>query len=209
MLEFDLVPSGYRAEVRVKRWLRTSAVLLGISVVLMAAARVSLAIAAGQMQQQIAELKTKSDEIAKQRAELNRLTVQKTDFDYRKSVLVANQATPGSRAVLQLIDETITDQARITKLELTNHSEYSDKDVREQEGVTIVSASGNKKKWRFHSHLNITGQARMHAALYDFINRLQAHPKVAQVSIEKNSLRRYEETNIVDFELKVRFRRTS
>lgn len=209
MLGFDLVPSGYRAEMRVRRWTRTFLGVLLISVVLIAIARTGLAIVMTQSQEQVTALKAKSDEITKQRAELNVLTGQQADYDYRASVVAANHATPGPRALLQLIDETITDQARITKLALSNQSEHTDKEIRAQEGVAVVSSSTNAKKWRFYTDLTIAGQARKHSVLYDFVNRLQAHPLVAQVNVEKNSLRRYEEANIVDFEIKVRLRRTS
>lgn len=209
MLEFDLVPAGYRAELRVKRWLRNFLVVLAISIGLIAVTRVGLAIAAAQAQQQITEVKANADEITKQRAELGALTAQNADYVYRASVLASHHSTPGPRALLQLLDETITDHTRVTKVELSNRNEFTDKELPEQKGVTLVSSTANANKWRFSSDVTLTGQARRHSDLYDFADRLQAHPFVARVNVEKNTLRRYEETNIVDFEIKIHLMRTS
>lgn len=194
MSEIDLIPPEYRRERQRESALRKLA--LGAATVLVAGASATagLALAASSVKAQVEALHAARRLSEQQNVELGNLRAERARLEQKWSRL---QALRGGGADVErlflLVDRTLpAGELWFDRWELRLAAHAA--------GAQDAAADGEPAR---EAQMTISGQARDHGALSEFVRNLYGASEVADVHLGRTGLRRYTTTSVVDFELAV------
>ena len=207
--EIDLIPSDYRS--RQWQWRALKLLAIGCSAIVFTAVlgAGALSHATTRIQQQATELETRREVTAQQRAELEALNGRQVELEQQLAVLEGLRGGAAAVTMSVTIDRALADHMvwfTRWQFERAGVLVYEDQaDV--QTGYFIVVPEGERNGGgdasQVETRMTIQGQAADHAALSEFIDGLFAQPEIVDVRVQQTSLRRYAQTNVVDFELAI------
>jgi cell division protein FtsB len=210
MAELDLIPSDYRRSRWQQRWLRVMAsnalaMVLGMTLIY------------GFLTYQAADLRDRTQVLeqqravtVQQRAELEKLDALKRRLTQQLTVLNGLRSGAPAEMVFLTIDRALAnDQLWFVDWEFRRAGVIVPEDQAQtvETGYFIVvpkdQAVGERGGWGVQTQMTIRGQALDHAALSRFVDRLFAQDAVVDVRVQRTSLRRQRETDVVEFDMTV------
>lgn len=69
--------------------------------------------------------------------------------------------------------------------------------------IPANSDASSSEPWQIETHMDIKGQARDHSTLSTFVQRLFDQPQIQDVRVVNTARRSFENTNIIDFDLRI------
>ncbi len=69
--------------------------------------------------------------------------------------------------------------------------------------IPANSEASSSEPWQIETHMDIKGQARDHSTLSTFVQKLFDQPQIQDVRVVNTARRSYENTNIIDFDMRI------
>jgi hypothetical protein len=205
--EIDLIPREYRRQRARETALRGMAGAAGALAVAGIAAAGGLAYAASRVHAQVQALELGRRYSDQQRVELANLEAEQARLQQQWSRLGALRGGGDVDALFLLIDRTLPQgELWFDRWDLRLGGEAGPAGGANAGRAAAVPAGPDAAApgpETPRAHMKITGQARDHAALSQFVRSLYESPAVRDVHLERTGLRRYTATSVVDFELAV------
>ncbi len=207
MVEVDLIPSDYRAALRVSKWLRLFGFALAAALSALGFAYGVLDYDIGQRKAQIARLEARKAVTAQQRTVLDALQARKTELTKRLNQLTALRGGLAAQRMFRVVDRAMDGRDIWFSTWQFQRSGVAEEN---EPGGSGTSHPGTKnrrvlradaKDWSNQTHMKIHGQALDHGILSRFVRRLLAEPEIRGVRILKTALRKYTSHRVVDFQL--------
>ncbi len=211
MHELELIPPEYRTGLRVRRWIIRGLwglLLLSMALVLSAvllsqrSSRIEASIAAIQGQQKHNQL---------QQNELVNLIKRQIELQREVRFLQGLRSGVAVPALLTAVDQALaTHPIWFQDWSFSRASTLVNKPpAASNQGYFIVlnapgSPSSSQVALKLDTNMSIRGQSVDHLALSHFLRQLAQLPAVAEVSLNRTTLRRYINSEVLDFELSVR-----
>ena len=205
----DLIPQDYRNYIQVVRMARLTAIATAALLLLFLALYGALVYASKSNQAIVEDMERKRAVIDQQQLVLDSLRGEKAILDKRLSVLEGLRGGAPAQDMFVAIDRSLEGQ----EVWFTSWSfkRSGSEAPRQAEGVStgyfIVIPKGEGAKpqpeWHISTHMEIRGQARDHAALSRFVQRLLTQPQVADVRVINTQIRKYTQMTVVDFNLAI------
>jgi hypothetical protein len=207
--DIDLIPQEYRTRRWQLRWLKRFGLILGGLVGALALSAGALGIATAKANARVEALQQRQTLTAQQRADVERLTVEKAELERQLRMLSGLRSGAAAGDMFVTVDRALTgDDIWFLDWSFTRAGVVVGEEVRTvHTGYFIVVPDGAPQpaadELRVQTHMTIQGQARDHSALSGFVGRLFAQPEIDDVRIRKTSLVQSDRSNAVDFELAV------
>ena len=209
MSEIDLIPSKYRQLLLMRLyWTRFIKLALGISIIAMLIYLV-LSIQLRELNNELRALQREKAISTLQRDELTRLTAEKENLDRQWQLLTGLRGGTSAQDMFHAIDQALQgEEVWFQRWEFNRAGTIvKQKNNAVNAGYFIVlPQNGNNKgsqAWQIKTHMTISGEAKDHAALSQFIQRLFSHEKIIDIKVQSTSRRQYEKLQVVQFELVV------
>lgn len=209
MSEIDLIPSDYRSGLWRRRALKIFGISCGAIMVTTAAATATFSSTTSRIESQIADLEAQRAVTAQQRAELEALDGQRTEFEKQLDLLQGLRSGAAADAMFVTVDRALEDHGVwFTRWQFQRAGVL----VAEQQdevytGYFIVVPEGERNNddpdLQVETRMTIEGQAVDHSALSDFVDGLFAQPEIVDVRVQKTFLRAYPRMDVIDFSLAI------
>ena len=209
MNDIDLIPQAYRTWLWQARWIKRSALLLGVLVGLLIGSSITLGVATANAKSRVEALQQRQAVTAQQRADMERLGVEKSELEQQFHLLSGLRSGAAAGDMFVTIDRALTSEdVWFLEWQFQRAGVMAGEDVRTvNTGYFIVVPDGAEQlaadELRVQTHMTIRGQARDHSALSGFVRRLFAQPEIDDVRILRTALNSGRQTSIVNFELAV------
>jgi Tfp pilus assembly protein PilN len=209
MSDIDLIPQAYRIRLWQTSWIKRSALLLGGLVGLLIVGSIALGVATANAKSRVAALQLKQELTTQQRADMDRLGVEKSDLEHQFHLLSGLRSGAAAGDMFLTIDRALTgDDVWFLDWQFQRAGVMAGEEVRTvNTGYFIVVPDGAAElaadELRVQTHMTIRGQARDHSALSGFVRRLFTQPEIDDVRILRTALSNSRQTSTVDFELAV------
>lgn len=209
MSDMDLIPQAYRTSRWQSHWLKRTGLLLGGLVGMLILSSVLLGVAAANAKSRVDGLQARQAVTAQQRAELERLAAEKTEFERQFRLLSGLRSGAAAEDMFVTIDRALTsDDVWFLEWQFQRAGVMVGDEIRTvNTGYFIVVPEGADHlaadDLRVQTHMTIRGQARDHSALSNFVRRLFAQPEIDDIRIGRTSLSRGNQRSIVSFDLEV------
>ncbi len=209
MHEIDLVPEGYRTQRRLARWLKQSAVALTAIVAANLFGFIHYNRLNSQVEADITALQSQQAISTRQRSELEQLRTRKVELERQWQLLTGLRSGSAVEKIFLTVDKALTtDDVWFLSWKFQRAgSPVKPDDNSVNTGYFIVVPAGESGKqqetWKIDTHMMIQGEALDHAALSGFVKRLISQPGIQGVRVLKSTLRRRNDTRLVDFSLAV------
>lgn len=207
MLEIDLIPHDYRTQLIRLTMLKKFGIISAAVLLFSISSYAVLLYTTQQLKSEVSNLQKQKAITSQQRASLIQQQVQKSKLQQQFKLLKGLRSGAAVEIMFKTIDTTLPDDVwfRSWKFQRAGLVEARPKTV--NTGYFIVVPQGEKAARptgnRIQTNMTITGQARDHSALSEFVRRLFLQPEIQDVRIVKTALRRYTKTNVIDFDLAV------
>ena len=210
MPDMDLIPADYRHERWMHRWLRGLGAAIVAVLVASLAAWGGLNLRLTRVNAEVAGLEQQRAVTEQQRLELESLTQQQVSLKRQLTVLSSLRSGGPAREVFLTIDRAMADadvwfidwQFRRAGVMVPE-----DQAAGVQTGYFIVAPDSQPRprdnSWLVQTHMTITGQARDHQALSQFVQGLYAQQAVVEVSVQRTELQTIAAGEVVQFDLAV------
>ncbi len=208
MPEIDLIPARYRELARLRRWLKLLGGALGLSVVLLLAARLGLGYAIHLESRRVESLRSAHSEAIERRERLQELRAEQAELARRVQILGELRGKVPARQMFHAIDRALDGTIWFRDWQFARAGELVEpaaEGVKRGYFVVVPSGggAGSEKAWRMQTHMEIRASARDHASLAGFVRRLVAQPEVESVRVLHTEVSRASTEGLVDFELAV------
>lgn len=209
MTEIDLIPQDYRTRQWQQRWLKTATFVFAGLMLVHAALFVAVRSKIEAAKAEVATLETQQRVSAQQRAELERLTAAKAEYDQQLRLLTGLRSGASAEQLFLTVEKALETDAlwfldwRFQRAGIVVESAEDAVDT----GYFIVvppDADGTSdESWRVRTHMTIRGRSRDHSALSGFVKGLFAQPEIDDVHLGRTSMTRVGTAELVDFDLAV------
>lgn len=209
MADFDLIPSEYRARLRLQRWVRLFAALASTSLITVVVLAGALAYLSGRVEADIERLQQREAIANQHRHLLDQLRQEKVELGEQLKLLEGLRRGAAAEQMFVSIDRALPEGdvwfLRWQFRRAGGRVEQEDRADRTGYFVVVPYGDSGKKPetWRIETHMTVKGQARDHSALSSFVRQLLEQAEIEDVRVLKTSLRRYMTMSVVDFEVAV------
>lgn len=209
MSDIDLIPQAYRTWRWQTLWIKRAGILLCGLVGTLILSSMAIGKATADAKSRVEALQVKQAVTAQQRADMERLGVEKTELEEQFHLLSGLRSGAAAGDMFVTIDRALTsDDVWFLEWQFQRAGVMAGEQVRTvNTGYFIVVPDGADRlaaeDIRVQTHMTIRGQARDHAALSGFVRRLFAQREIDDVRIRRTVLNRGNQTSTVDFDLAV------
>ena len=209
MNELDLIPQDYRDKLEQRSIFRQYLIgfaILNIVVLAFGGLFVQLT---KHTTDRIQELQSQNAITEQQRAQLEELTAEQSDFERRWSLLRGLRAGAAIEDIFTIVDRALVGN----DLWFVNWSFRRAGVVVDGETRTIETGyflivppdeqSGEMPEWQVETHMVLEGRAVDHQALSTFVRALFQQPDIKDVSVRRTSLTEYASGRVVSFDLTI------
>ncbi len=207
--EIDLVPNDYRthqAKVRIIR--RYAAVLIPL-VLVGGLAHAALRYTTWEIEHEVEALQLKTLVSSRQRDQITQL--RKVADEFQRQLTMLGRLRSGGQAMdmFSTIDQAIpAGDVWFSTWTFRRAGFVTEGDASEvNRGYFVVipanSGTSSSEPWQIENHMDIKGQARDHSTLSTFVQRLFDQPQIQDVRVVNTARRSYENTSVVDFDLRI------
>ncbi len=205
MRDLDLIPQEYRERKTAVAQLRRFA-LLGVTlIVAMVLGHVWLGWAVTEEQQDITRLENGKQQALGMRQNMDRLNERRDLLAKQLDTLDKLRSGPTIVTGFHSIDQALDQQVWFRNWEFNRSGERNGATPSERSGYFIVTegGEGEAQPWEGQTVMIIQGHALTHMALSQFVLRLNRQASIEDVKVLSTNLRRYTQTEVVDFKLAV------
>jgi cell division protein FtsB len=209
MSDIDLIPQAYRTRRWQVRWMKHTAYLIvGLTGTLILTWTV-LGVAIGNARADVEALQNKLSHTAQQRADIERLSAEKTELERQFRLLSNLRSGTAAGDMFVTVDQALTsDDVWFRNWKFERAGIMVGEEVRTTNtGYFVVVPDGADQlasnELRIQTHMEIRGQALDHSALSSFVRRLFVQPGIDDIRIRRTSLIDRNRSDTVDFELAV------
>lgn len=206
MYEMDLIPNDYRERIKIRRWCRRFAIYFSALVVLLFGSNLFLQNSLKQLHEQIRTLQQGKSFNLSQKGRLDALHSQHQILAKKLEILSTLRGGAPVEKIFLAIDRVMEGDIWFRQWSFRRAGELSTaKPETVQTGYFIVvpktGDAGKDQAWRLTTHMEISGQARNHAALAKFLRQLIDQPEIEDIQVVKTNRRSYTRIDVIDFEL--------
>lgn len=209
MSEIDLIPSQYRQLLLMRKyWHHFFIAALCLSLVALLIYLI-LSLQLRELSNELRDLQREKAVSTLQSEDLVRLTAEKEDLNRQWQLLNGLRGGTSAQDMFHAIDQALQgEEVWFQRWDFNRAGTVvSEKNSAVSSGYFIVlpQNDGNKtpQTWQIKTHMTISGEAKDHAALSQFIQRLFGHEKIIDVKVQSTSRRQYDKVQVVQFELVV------
>ncbi len=209
MNEIDLIPSDYRFQ----RWQRRALKVLALGCSAIVGTTVlgtaALSYTTAGIERKLDLLEAQWNVTDQQRSELESLSGRQAEFEQQLALLEGLRSGAAADTMFVTIDRALANHAAwFTRWQFQRAGELVyEEPAGVNTGYFVVVPEGQRNGdggvRQVETHMMIQGQAIDHAALSEFVGGLFAQPEIVEVRVQRTSLRRYEQTSVVDFDLAI------
>ncbi|MDH5765713.1 MAG: hypothetical protein OEZ38_06830 [Gammaproteobacteria bacterium] len=208
MSEIDLIPDDYRTNLERYHWLKVYAIILAVIVAINGGLYTFYFVKNSAVSSDIDQLVKKKDINNQQATLLSDFQSQRVALEQEWELLNGLRGGAGIEDMLVMIDRSLKDgEVWFVDWEFIRAGVLVEQeDTTVNTGYFIVVPKGKAKTGesrQVQTHMSIRGEAKDHAALSRFVNRLFEQVEVYDVRILNTSLKKYLNINVVEFNLKV------
>jgi hypothetical protein len=209
MSDIDLIPQEYRTRRWQMRWLKRFAWILGGLAGSLVLGATVIGIATAKATARVEALQQRQAFTAQQRADLERLSVEKSELERQFGVLSSLRSGAAAGDMFVTVDRALVgDDVWFLDWEFKRAGVLVGEEVRTvNTGYFIVVPDGaaepQQDDLRVQTHMTIQGQARDHSTLSGFVRRLFVQPEIDDVRIRRTSVVQNDKIDAVDFELAI------
>ena len=209
MTELDLIPQDYRNWLDRRSMLRRYVIVFAILNVAVLASGGVFAQFSRDAVQRIRELQSQSAITQQQQLQLEQLREEKIEYERRWALLRGLRAGAAVEDIFQIVDQALeSNDLWFVNWDFRRAGVVVDGETREVETgyFVIVREDGRydaNVDWQVETHMTISGQARDHQALSNFVRALFGQPGIRDVSVRKTTLADYRNGRVVSFELTI------
>jgi len=209
MSDIDLIPLAYRRRRWQSRYLRNSAVILGCILAAMALGLLQLLATTSDMRTRVEALEERQAISAQQRADLERLGVEKIELENQLRLLLGLRSSVAAEQMFVVIDRALTgDDVWFLEWQFQRAGVMVGNELRTvNTGYFIVIPDGAERSapgnLPVQTNMTIKGQARDHSALSKFVRGLFAQPEIDDVRIRRTVQATRNRVTTVDFDLAI------
>ncbi len=209
MSEIDLIPDDYRQYLMLKYWLKVLVLLVLMVLILVFSVKYIYSYKTKHIQDKIISLQQQKAINTRQSIELASIKEKKSELQLQWDLLSGLRSGAAVESMLKMIDRSLVgNDVWFTNWKFRRAGLLVDiKPEEVNTGYFIVIPKGESvskgNKRQVQTNMTIKGQARDHAALSDFVQRLLRQPEVYDVKVLRTSLTRYSMISVVDFDVTV------
>lgn len=209
MTEIDLIPQDYRTRQWQQRWLKMAAFVFAGLMLVHAALFVAARSKIGAVEAEVAKLETQQRVSAQQRAELERLTATKAEYDQQLRLLSGLRSGASAEQLFLTVERALESDElwfRDWRFQRAGIVVESVEDAVDTGYFIVVPPDTNSagaESWRVRTHMTIRGRSRDHSALSAFVKGLFSQPEIDDVHLGRTSMTRVGSEELVDFDLAV------
>lgn len=207
--DIDLIPNDYRSSRAraqiVKRYAATLIPLLLVSGMAYGLLRYQTS----ELERQVEELQQRTLVSSQQRDHIRNLRKVADDFQGQLTMLGRLRSGGQALDMFTTIDRAIPAGEVWFRMWTFRRAGFViEGDSREvNRGYFVVipanSEASDSERWQIETHMDIKAQARDHSALSTFVQRLFDQPQIQDVRVVNTARRSYENTSVVDFDLRI------
>ena len=209
MTEIDLIPKEYRIRQWQSRWLKVAAFLFAAMLLVHLGAYAVLLSQHQAAETEVATLEASQRVSAEQRAELERLSAAKAEFDQQLKLLTGLRSGASAEQLFLTVERALeTDDVWFTDWRFQRSGivvESPENGVNTGYFIVVPPEPGtsSEQPWRVRTHMTIRGRSRDHSALSSFVKSLFGQPEIDDVHLGQTSMTRLDGNDLVDFDLAV------
>jgi hypothetical protein len=205
MRDIDLIPASYRKRQRQKRQLIVAGTVLVSVVVICVAGRLSLNYLTAKVNQEIQTLQVQQTMTTQQRDQLAAFQTQRKDAAQQLHLLQGLRSGTAAENLFRIIDQVlIPNEVWFVDWQFRRAGVAQGEVRTSQPGYFVIASdSASTDPWVVETHMKISGQARDHVALSEFVQRLVQERAIRDVRVRNTSLRRFTLETVVDFDLAI------
>lgn len=207
--DIDLIPNDYRARHAkaqiVKRYASTLVPLLLVSQLAFGFLRYH----SSEVEREVEELQQRTLVSSQQRDQITNLRAIADDFQGQLTMLGRLRSGGQALDMFTTIDRAIPPGEVWFRTWTFRRAgfviEGDSKEVNRGYFVVIPanSEASTSQSWQIETHMDIKAQARDHSALSTFVQKLFDQPQIQDVRVVNTARRNYENTSVVDFDLRI------
>ena len=207
--DIDLIPNDYRARHAkaqiVKRYASTLVPLLLVSQLAFGFLRYH----SSEVEREVGELQQRTLVSSQQRDQITNLRAIADDFQGQLTMLGRLRSGGQALDMFTTIDRAIPPGEVWFRTWTFRRAgfviEGDSKEVNRGYFVVIPanSEASTSQSWQIETHMDIKAQARDHSALSTFVQKLFDQPQIQDVRVVNTARRNYENTSVVDFDLRI------
>jgi len=207
--DIDLIPNDYRARHAkariVKRYASTLIPLLLVSQLAFGFLRYH----SSEVEREVEELQQRTLVSSQQRDQITNLRAIADDFQGQLTMLGRLRSGGQALDMFTTIDRAIPPGEVWFRTWTFRRAgfviEGDSKEVNRGYFVVIPanSEASTSQSWQIETHMDIKAQARDHSALSTFVQKLFDQPQIQDVRVVNTARRNYENTSVVDFDLRI------
>jgi cell division protein FtsL len=209
MSDIDLIPGDYRRRLARLHLFKVHAVAAALLTVCCASAYAGLGYAQRRLQAEVERLQQAKSATESQRADLDRLHAEQTRLSEQTRLLAGLGGSLTAPRMFLVVDRALRDEeVWFTRWTFQRVGKPLDKAAEPDPAGYILLMPADKgpadaKAWRIDANMTIHGQARDHAALAGFVERLIEQPEVKTAQLLNATLQRQTGSSLVEFDLLV------
>lgn len=206
MHDVDLIPASYRRERSFAIWIKWIGALLIALVMTTAGARVWLDSAIEATDAKVASLQVQQTITSGERDQLAALTEDQKEYQDQLYLLKGLRSGAATTDLFSIIDQALVGEElwfRRWEFHRAGVTNADGQSIETGYFVVLSSDGTQNESWRVETHMTIDGQAKDHAALSEFVQRLLSHPEIENVHVRRTELQRFATRSLVDFDIAV------
>lgn len=208
MADIDLVPASYRRERLIKSWLKRALAAYAFVLIGVGTAKAVLLHSVGSWNSNIEQLKVHKSQLLDRSSLMRDLEARKARLQERLATLDRLRGGIPTGALFQAIDASLNGETWFVQWEFLRAGEFVESKRAVNTGYFIVVPETASKRqeadWRSQTHMSIKARAKDHAALAQFVNRLEAQPAIQDIKILDTRANDHGMRQVVDFDLVIR-----
>jgi hypothetical protein len=208
-MSIDLIPTDYRDALRRRRRAVAAGTVTALACAGLLAGALHLHSAAAAMRARSDDIRTALAVDARQREQLAQSDERLKALDEEWTLLQGLRSGAAAEDLFRIIDAALPgDDVWFTEWRFARAGVIAPPSAKTvNSGYFIIVPAGQgteaQPRWQVLTHMDITGEARNHAALSRFVRGLFAQPQIQDVKVNRTHVRDYVGTRVVDFSLAI------
>lgn len=205
--EIDLIPASYRERLKIQRWCQLFLAALALVILLTVFIRLGLNSKNQSIQTAISTLQRDKSFNLQQQQTYNDLLTAERKLNKNLEILDGLRGGAPVRQTMRVIDRVLNDNIWFLQWSFKRAGEIVNLPPQTvQTGYFIIipqenSRVGKQQTWKLETHMEIKGQARDHSSFSLFVQDLLNQAEIEDVKIVDTQMRRYRDTQVVDFNI--------
>lgn len=203
--DIDLIPDSYRERLKIQRWCHVFCIVMLAVALATFSLRYIVVSKNAKIQSTIKTLQRDKSVTLKRQQQYNDLLATERRLQKNLEILNGLRGGPAVRRIMQAMDRVLNGSVWFLRWSFKRAGEIEEvRPETVQTGYFIIipqdiASNGKQQAWKLNTHMEIRGQARDHMSFSKFVQDLLKQPEIADVKVVNTSVRRYVNTEVIDF----------